>query len=95
MAQQQVQKSIPMSERHDVSGAYASGAAAAIVIRYVASVAHPVFGHAVLALFAVLGVLAAYLLIARSGLDETQKAANIIGAAVVAGICFAIVSYLV
>ncbi len=88
-------KSLSLSERQDVVLAYACGAVAAIVIRYVASIAHPAFGHAVLALFAVAGILAAYLLIARADLEPDMKAAHIIGAAVVAGICFSVVSYLV
>ena len=93
MARQQAQK--PINERHDLIGAYVCSAVAAILIRYVASVGHPGSGHAVLALLAVAGVVAAYLLIARSDTDENQKAANIVGAAVIAGICFAIVSWLV
>jgi hypothetical protein len=73
--------------------AYASSALAAVFIRYVAGVAHPIYGHVVLALFALGGFLAAYLLIAGSRIEPAAKAANIIGAAVVSGICFAVVSY--
>ena len=55
-------------------------------------VAQPTFGHAALALIAVLGFLAAFLLIARADVEPGAKAANVMGAAVVSGICFAIVS---
>jgi hypothetical protein len=83
-----------MSVHQGVVCAYGSGALSVIIMRYAANVVHPTFGHAVLALFAVAGILAAYLLIAGSNLAPGQKAANIIGVAVVAGICPAIASFL-
>ncbi len=84
-----------LSERQDVVIAYACAAVAAIVMRYVASVAHPGAGYAVLALLAVVGIVAACLLIARARLEPEAAAANVIGAAVLGGICFAITSFLV
>ena len=93
MVQQQVQN--VTSDHTDLIGAFVSSALAAVVIRYVASVQHPVFGHLVLALFAVAGFLAAFLLIGRSKAALEVKAGSIVGAAVVSGICFAVVSYLV
>jgi hypothetical protein len=54
----------------------------------VASVAHPTFGHTVLALFAVAGIVLAYLLIAASKLGPDQQGANIVGAAVARRMCF-------
>jgi len=93
MVQQQLQN--VATDRTELIGAFASSALAAIIIRYVASVQHPVFGHVVLALLAVVGFVAAYLLIAASDTTPDTKAGIIIGSAVVAGICFAVVSYLV
>jgi hypothetical protein len=95
MAEQRLQQSLSIGEHQHVISAYACGALAAIILRYVASVAHPVFGHAILAVLAVVGIVAGYLLIARADLDENQRAGNIIGAVVVGGVCLAIVSYLV
>jgi uncharacterized membrane protein YeiB len=79
-----------IADHQDILCAYASSALAAILIRYVASVRHPVYGHLLLALMAVCGILAAYLLIAQSKVEPNTKAANVIGAAIVAGICFAV-----
>ena len=81
--------------RTDAIRAYACAAFAAVVIRYVASATHPTFSHSLFAVLAVGGIVAAYLLIARSRLDPDATAANIIAAAVLGGICFAITSYLV
>jgi hypothetical protein len=90
MAQPQLQ--MPTSIKQHLLGAYASSALATVIIRYVAGVSEPSFYHVALALIAVLGFLAAFLLIARAGVEPGAKAANVIGAAVVSAICFAIVS---
>jgi len=82
-------------DRTELIGAIAIGALAAIIIRCVASVQHPGFGHLLLALIAVAGFLAAYLLIAVSNAASEVKVGTIVGAAVVSGICFAGMSYLV
>jgi hypothetical protein len=82
------------SGHKDLIGAFVSSAFAAIIIRYVASVGQPSIAHLVLALIAVAGFLAAFLLIGRSNVEPGIKAANVIGAAVVAGACFALVGYL-
>lgn len=84
-----------MAGHQDLICAYASGALAAMILRYVASVAHPVYDHVALALIAMCGILAAYLLIAQSKIAPEAKAANVIGASVVSGIFFAVVSYVV
>jgi hypothetical protein len=76
-------------------GAVVSGALAAIVIRYVASVGHPGFVHAVLALLAVAGFVSAYLLVAKGNFNAEMTGVAIIGTALVSGICFAVVGYLV
>jgi hypothetical protein len=91
---QQHQQSVT-TDHTDLIGAFVSSALSTIVIRYVSSVQHPVFGHLVLALFAVAGFLAAFLLIGRSKAPLEVKAGSIVGAAVVCGICFAVISYLV
>ena len=75
-------------------GAYVSGALSTIVIRYVASVGHPSFVHVVLALLAVVGFVGAFLLIAQSSAEPAVKAGTVVGAAVVSGLCFVLVSYL-
>jgi Flp pilus assembly protein TadB len=82
------------SDHKHLTAAYVSGALATIVIRYVASVGHPSIVHAVLALLALAGFVAAYLLIARSSAEPGVKAGTVVGAAVVSGVCFALVSYL-
>jgi hypothetical protein len=90
VAQPQLQK--PTNINQHLLGAYASSALATMIIRYVAGVTQPTFGHAALALIAVFGFLAAFLLIARADVEPGAKATNVIGAAVVSVICFAIVS---
>ena len=92
MVQDLLQKAT--TDHKDLLGAYASSALATIVIRYVASVGHPSIVHVVLALLAVVGFVSAFLLIARSGVEPAVKAGTVMGAAVVSGLCFALVSYL-
>jgi hypothetical protein len=92
MAQELLQK--VMSDHKDLLGAYVSGALATIVIRYVASVSHLGIVHVVLALLAVVGFVTAFLLIAGSRAEPGVKAGTVIGAAVVSGLCFTVVSYL-
>ena len=82
------------SDHKHLAGAYISGAVAAIIMRYVASVAKPGFLHLILALIAVCGIVGAYLFVARSNADPGLKAGTIVGAAVVSGLCFALVSLL-
>jgi hypothetical protein len=92
MVQELLQKAT--TDHKDLLGACASGAVATILIRYVASVGHPGIVHVVLALLAVVGFVAGFLLIARSSVEPAVKAGTVIGAAVVSGLCFALVSYL-
>jgi uncharacterized membrane protein YjjP (DUF1212 family) len=92
MAQDLLQKAT--SDHKDLLGACVSGALATIVIRYVASVGHPSIVHVVLALLAVVGFVGAFLLIARSSAEPAVKAGTVVGAAVVSGMCFVLVSYL-
>jgi|GraSoiStandDraft_44_1057316.scaffolds.fasta_scaffold362153_1 hypothetical protein len=92
MVQELLQKAT--TDHKDLLGAYASGALATILIRYVASVGHPGIVHVVLALLAVVGFVTGFLLIARSSVEPAVKAGTVIGAAVVSGLCFALVSYL-
>ena len=92
MVQDLLQKAT--TDHKDLLGAYASSALATIVIRYVASVGHPGIVHVVLALLAVVGFVSAFLLIARSSVEPAVKAGTVMGAAVVSGLCFALVSYL-
>ncbi len=89
-----VQEQKATSDHKYLIAAYVSSALATIAIRYVASVAHPSIAHVVLSLLAVVGFVAAYLLIARSSVEPGVKAGTVIGAAVVSGLCFAVVSYL-
>ena len=81
-------------DHKDLLGAYVSSALATIIIRYVASVGHPSIIHMVLALVAVVGFVAAYLLIARSSAEPGVKGGTVIGAAVVSGLCYVLVSSL-
>jgi hypothetical protein len=84
-----------MSDHKHLTGAYVTGAAAAIIMRYVASVSGPGVIHLILALIAVGGIVGAYLFVARSEAEPGLKAATIVGAAVVSGIFFALVSLIV
>ena len=90
---QELLKKATTDHKH-LLGAYVSGALSTIVIRYVASVGHPSFVHVVLALLAVVGFVGAFLLIARSSAEPAVKAGTVVGAAVVSGLCFVLVSYL-
>ena len=90
MAQQGLQKTL--SDHQDLIGAYVISSLAAIAIRYVASVEKPGTLQLVLALLAVAGFVSAYLLIAQSKVESGTKGGSVIGAAVVAGICFAVTS---
>jgi hypothetical protein len=92
MAQDLLQKAT--SDHKDLLAAYVSGALATIIIRYVASVSHPSIVHVVLALLAVVGFVGAFLLIARSSAEPAVKAGTVVGAAVVSGLCFVLMSYL-
>jgi hypothetical protein len=84
-----------MTEHKHLMSAYVSGAVAAILMRFAASAAKPGIFHLILALIAVCAIVAAYLSIARSNADGGLKAANIVGAAVVSGLCFTLVSLIV
>jgi hypothetical protein len=57
---------------------------------YVASVEDPGIVEMILALIAMLGFLAAYLLVAQSSIEPDAKGGNVIAVAVVSAICFAI-----
>ena len=83
------------TDHKDLTSAYVSGAVAAIIMRYVTSVAKPGIGDVVLALIAVCGIVGAYLFVARSNADPGLRAATIVGVAIVSGVCFALVSLLV
>ena len=52
-------------------------------------------GYLVAVLIAVCAIVAAYLFVARSKADGGVKAATIVGAAIVAGVCFELVSLVV
>ena len=92
MAQEGLQKAV--TDHKDLIGAYVSGALATVLIRYVATIGHPSIAHVVLALLAVVGFVSAFLLIARSSVEPAVKGGSVIGAAVVSGLCFAVVAYL-
>lgn len=83
------------TDHKDLTSAYISAAVAAIILRYVASVAKPGLFEVILGLIAVGGIVAAYLFVARSNADGNLKAATIVGAAVVAGVFFELVSLIV
>lgn len=93
MIQDLVQKAT--TDHKDLTSAYVSAAVAAIILRYVASVAKPGGVDVILALISVCAIVAAYLFVARSKTDGGVKAATIVGAAVVAGACFALVALVV
>ena len=84
-----------MTDHKYLTHAYIGAAVAAILIRYVASVGKPGMFDLILALIAVCAILVAYLSVARSNADASLKAGTIVGAAVVAGVCFYVVSLLV
>ena len=92
MAQTFAQKAT--TDHKELTTAYVSAAVATVLIRYVASVDRPGIPHLILALIAVCGIVGAYLSIARSNASEQLKAGTVIGAAVVSGVCFALVSFL-
>jgi len=81
-----------MTDHKYLTRAYISGVVAAILMRFAASAAKPGIFHLILALIAVCAIVGAYLSIARSNVDGGLKAANIVGAAVVSGACFALLS---
>jgi hypothetical protein len=93
MVQNFVQKAT--TDHKDLASAYVAGAVSAIILRYVASLAKPGIVDLLLVLIAMCGIVAAYLFVARSNADAELKAATIVGAAIVAGVCFALVSLLV
>ena len=84
-----------MTDHKYLTRAYIGGVVAAILMRFAASAAKPGILHLILALIAVCAIVGAYLSIARSNGDGGLKAANIVGAAVVSGLCFALVSLIV
>ena len=84
-----------MTDHKHLTSAYIGGAVAAILMRYAASVAKPGIFDLILALIAVCAIVVAYLSVARSNADGGLKAANIVGAAVVSGLCFSLVSLIV
>ena len=67
----------------DLTRAFISGIAAAIIMSYVTSVAKPSIIHLVLALIAVCAIVAAFLLVARSKIDAAGMVATVIGTALV------------
>ena len=90
----QQQQSVTTDHTHLI-GTLVSSVLATIIIRYVASVQSPSFVHLVLALISVAGFLGAFLLVGRSPAAPEVKAGTIVGAAIVSGICFDVMSYLV
>jgi hypothetical protein len=83
------------TDHRDLTSACGSAAVAGIVLRYVTSVAKPGGLEVLLALIAVCALVGAYLFVARSKADGAVKAATVVGAAVVGGIGFALVSLVV
>jgi hypothetical protein len=81
-----------MTDHKYLTRAYVSGAVAAILLRVAAGAATPSVFHVILALIAICAIVGAYLSVARSNADGGVKTANIVGAAVVSGVCFALVS---
>ena len=77
-----------MTDHKYLTRAYIGGAVAAILMRFAASAGKPGVLHLILALIAVCAIVGAYLSVARSNADGGLKAANIVGAAVVSGVCF-------
>ena len=84
-----------MTDHKHLTRAYVSGALGAILLRVVSGAANPGVLHVILALIAICAIVGAYLCVARSNVDGGVKAANIVGVAVLAGVCFALVSLLV
>ena len=84
-----------MTDHKYLTNAYIGGAVAAILIRYVAGVGKPGVFDLILALIAVCAIVGAYMSVARSNADAGLKAATIVGAAVVSGLCFYLVSLIV
>jgi hypothetical protein len=83
-----------MHEHKDLLTACISAGIAAILMAYVVTVQKPAAFHLILALASVGAITWAYLLVGRSSATSEQKAGAIVGAAIVAGICFEIVTYL-
>ena len=71
----------------DLTWAFSSGIAAAIIMSYVTSVAKPSIIHLVLALIAVCAIVGAYLFIARSKIDAAGMTATVIATALVGVLC--------
>jgi hypothetical protein len=84
-----------MTVHKHLASAYLSGALGAILLRLAAGAAKPGVLHVILGLIAIGAIVGAYLSVARSSADGSVMAANIVGIAVLAGVCFALVSLLV
>ena len=77
------------TEHSDLTGAYIAAVVAALLMSYVTSVAKPGAVHAVLAILGVGAIVWAYLLVARSKADGGWKVVTLIGALILAALCFA------
>jgi hypothetical protein len=77
------------TEHADLTGAYISAIIAALIMSYVTSVAKPGIVQAVLAIVSIGAIVWAYMLVARSKADSSWKVATLVGALVVAALCFA------
>jgi hypothetical protein len=83
-----------MTEHRDLTGACIAGIVAAILMRFATAGGHPTAFHAVLAIASVGSIVCGYLLLARSTVIAEWKLAALLGTAVVAVLCFRLLTML-
>lgn len=83
-----------MAEHRDLVGVFIAGIAAAILMRYVTTVAQPVAAHAVLAIVAVGAIVCGCLLLGRSKAETEWKVATVAATAIVAGLVYQLLTKL-
>ena len=82
------------TDHKDLTGVFISAIVAAIIMRYVTAVTGPGAVHAVLAVVAVGAIVCAFVLLAKSKATAEWKLLALVGAAVVSGLCFALLTTL-
>jgi hypothetical protein len=83
-----------MTEHRDLVGVFIAGIVAAILLRYVTAVAHPVAAHALLALVAVGAIVCGYLLLGRSKAETEWKLGTVAATAIGAGVVYELLTML-
>jgi hypothetical protein len=84
-----------MTEHRDLVGVFIAGIVAAVLMRLATGVAQPAGIHALLAVVAVGALVCGYLLLGRSQAEAEEKLAAVAATAVVAGLCFQLLTLLI